>query len=69
VGGEGLIVVAGRVAEGMVRIEGRELQMILATDESLGNCPKVCDPILNEFFFAYRSISRLGISRMKKEKE
>ena len=35
------MVVAGRVGENMVRIEGKELQMILATDESLGNCPKV----------------------------
>jgi len=25
----------------MVRIEGKEVQVILATNESLGNCPKV----------------------------
>ena len=35
-----LIVVAGRIAPSMLRIEDRELQMIITTDESLGNCPK-----------------------------
>jgi hypothetical protein len=34
--------VAGRIAQDMLRIDGRELQMIITTDESLGNCPKVC---------------------------
>jgi hypothetical protein len=37
----GLILVAGKVLPNMVRIEGRELQMIMTTQESLGNCPKV----------------------------
>ena len=36
----GFIVVAGRVAQNMLNIEDRELQMIITTDESLGNCPK-----------------------------
>lgn len=35
------MVVAGRVGENMVRIDGKELQLIMITDESLGNCPKV----------------------------
>lgn len=37
----GLIVVAGRVGRDMLLVDGRELQMIISTDESLGNCPKV----------------------------
>lgn len=37
----GFIVVAGRVGKDMLLVDGRELQMIISTDESLGNCPKV----------------------------
>ena len=36
-----LITVEGRVSQDMLRIDGQELQMIITTDESLGNCPKV----------------------------
>jgi hypothetical protein len=36
-----LNVVAGRVSKDMLLMDGRELQMIVTTDESLGNCPKV----------------------------
>jgi uncharacterized protein len=35
-----LTVVAGRVASNMINLEGHELQMIITTEESLGNCPK-----------------------------
>lgn len=33
--------VAGRISRDMVRIDGKELQVIITADESLGNCPKV----------------------------
>ena len=36
-----LIIVDGRVSQNMLRIDERELQMIITTDESSGNCPKV----------------------------
>jgi hypothetical protein len=39
-------VVAGRVSKDMVRVDGQELQMIITTDESLGNCPKVLPLVL-----------------------
>jgi len=33
--------VAGRISRDLVRIEGKELQLIITAEESLGNCPKV----------------------------
>ena len=33
--------VAGRISRDMVRIDGKELQVIITAEESLGNCPKV----------------------------
>jgi predicted pyridoxine 5'-phosphate oxidase superfamily flavin-nucleotide-binding protein len=33
--------VAGRISRDMVRIDEKELQVIITADESLGNCPKV----------------------------
>jgi hypothetical protein len=59
------LVVAGSVGENMVRIEGKEVQVILATNESLGNCPKVT---MNEGP-ADGSISPSGISSIKRERD
>jgi len=59
------LVVAGRVGENMVRIEGKEVQVILATNESLGNCPKVT---MNEGP-ADGSILPSGISSIKRERD
>jgi len=33
--------VAGRISRDLVHIEGKELQLIITAEESLGNCPKV----------------------------
>ena len=59
------MLVAGQVGENMVRIDGKELQMIMITNESLGNCPKVYFSIAEG---ADSSTLLYGISSIFREK-